>query len=261
MSNVKIPVEVASMLQANLLRFLTVGTGNNLPNEVVKSAMLIRANSLAKGVSGINIFIIERFLEFLNNNITPCVPSLGSIGASGDLIPLTYISGSILGISPEYEVDVKGQIMSCRDGLAQLGLPHINTLGPKEGLAMINGTSVMTGFAALCTYDFITNLKLCIGINSLYYQALLGSTESLQPFIHECKPHHGQSVIANEFLNLLVGTKMKSTAVHGEGELVQDRYSIRCIAQYYGPIYDEILWSYHAYSRNRNELGQPQTIL
>ena len=234
----------AGELQETLLWFLKSGAGAKLPVADVRAAMLLRANSLLCGVSGIRMELIRRFEIFLNANVTPCVRELGSIGASGDLVPLAAIAGAIVGLDNAYRVDVDGREMGSVDALAMLGLEPIR-LEPKEGLALVNGSSVMTGIAINAVHDARTLLALALGAHALMFQALRGNTHVLHPFIHRHKPHPGQVWVARNLFKLLRGSRWTQGETrggfeHSAGNLAQDRYSLRCLPQYMGPFVDAL---------------------
>lgn len=242
MANVVIPTSDLSALQENVLHFMATGAGKPLPREDVRAAMLLRANSHLRGVSGLRFEIIERLEAFLNAGATPQVREFGSIGASGDLVPLTQITGAVCGLFPHFLVNIGDEVLDCATVLSRLDLDPIE-LGPKEGLAMVNGTSVMTGTAALCVFDTRTLLAAALGAHALYLQALMGTNQSFHPFIHRHKPHPGQTTAARLMLELLDGSRMSRDELDGRhdhraGGPIQDRYSLRCLAQYMGPILD-----------------------
>ena len=217
-------------------------TGPRLPAADVRAAMLLRANSLIKGASGIRLEIIERFATFLNANALPHVYQRGSIGASGDLVPFSYIAGAILGLDPAFKVDHGGEELDSHAALKKLGLAPL-TLQPKEGLALNNGTGVSTGVAANAVGRALNLTALALGIHALYAQAMLSTSQTFAPFIHAVKPHPGQVWTAAEMAKLLAGSKlMRDEAAgdrgHRSGKLIQDRYSLRCLPQFIGPIVD-----------------------
>ena len=242
MANVVIAPEDGSALQANLIRYMTAGAGDLLPRADVRAAMLMRANSHLKGASGIRRDIVERIVIFLNEDVTPHVRELGSIGASGDLIPLSNIAGAVFGLDARYRVDFRGEQTDCRTALQRLGLKPMQPR-PKEGLAMINGTSVMTGIAANCVYDGQQLLALSLAAHGLFIQALCGTNQSFHAYIHELKPHPGQVWTARQMRDLLDGSamirdEMDGRHAHRGNQPIQDRYSLRCLPQYMGPIVD-----------------------
>ena len=216
----------------------------SLPLADVRAAMLLRANSHIAGASGIRLELIKRMLIFLNAGVTPHVPEFGSIGASGDLTPLAYISGALVGLNSSYIVDFDGEEMDAPAALQKLGLEPLQLL-PKEGLAMMNGTSVMTGIAANCVQDTRILLALSVGIHALTIQGLEGTNQSFHEYIHKLKPHSGQVWAASQMLELLAGSQLIRDELDGSHDYrgknpIQDRYSLRCLAQYMGPIVDGI---------------------
>jgi len=242
MAHVVISPEEASELQNNAIWFMKAGAGKRLPIADVRAAMLLRANSHLHGASGLRQEIIRRIETFLNANVTPHVCEFASIGASGDLVPLVQITGALIGTDASFRVDFDGEEMDCLTALKRLGLPRLR-LQPKEGLAMVNGTSVMTGIAANCVHDAQVLLALAMGVHALAIQGLIGTNQSFHPFIHQLKPHPGQIWAATHMLNLLADSKLVRNELDGhhdyrEGDLIQDRYSLRCLPQYMGPIVD-----------------------
>jgi phenylalanine ammonia-lyase len=206
--------------------------------------MLLRANSLLRGASGVRLELIQRLITFLNARVTPHVQEFGSIGASGDLVPLASITGALIGLDTCFTVDFNGEELDALTALERLGLPRLH-LRPKEGLAMVNGTAVMTGIAANCVYDARILLALAMGVHAFAIQALTGTDQSFHPFIHTYKPHPGQVWTATQMRALLAGSRLMRGELdsrrdaHSHG-LVQDRYSLRCLPQYMGPIVDGI---------------------
>jgi phenylalanine ammonia-lyase len=244
MANVAIPSEDAGTLQENLIWHLKAGAGGRVSSADVRAAMLLRMNSLARGVSGIRLEIIRRLESFLNAGVTPHVREFGSIGASGDLVPLSSITGALIGLDACFTVDFNGEEVDALTALARLGLSPLR-LCPKEGLAMINGTSVMTGIAANCVYDAQLLLALAMVAHAFAIQGLHGTNQSFHPFIHAHKPHLGQMWTAARMLELLEGSRLIRDELDGQHahrgqEPIQDRYSLRCLPQYMGPIVDSV---------------------
>ncbi|WP_243146595.1 aromatic amino acid ammonia-lyase [Scytonema sp. UIC 10036] len=244
MANVVIPPDCADLLQNNLIWYHKTGAGKRLPLADVRAAMLLRANSHLHGASGIRLELIRRMEKFLNAGVTPHVYEFGSIGASGDLVPLSYITGALVGLDSCYTVDFNGEDMDAPTALAKLGLNKLQLL-PKEGLAMMNGTSVMTAIASLCVYDSKTLLSLAMAAHALAIQAMNGTNQSFHPYIHKLKPHSGQKWAAAQMLALLAGSKLIRNELDGSHDYrgeqpIQDRYSLRCLPQYMGPIFDGI---------------------
>lgn len=239
MGHVAISKEETSELQTNLLWFLKVGNGQKLPEADVRCAMLLRANSLMRGASGIRPELIERLIIFLNEGVTPHVCDLGSIGASGDLVPLAGIAGALIGLDDSFLVDYKGETLPSTTVLQKLGLEPMK-LEPKEGLALVNGTAVLTGIAAGCVHDAQLAMAMSLGAHALAIQALNASSQPFHPFIHQHKPHCGQQFAAARMKALLGGSKLlyEENAESSNGRLIQDRYSIRCLPQFLGPVFD-----------------------
>ena len=234
--------EDAADLQENLIRFQKTDSGDLLAKSDVRAAMVIRANTHLMGFSGLRLELVQRMATFLNANVTPLVREFGSIGASGDLAPLACITGALIGLDRCFMVDFDGQKIDAPSALVRLGLPGLK-LQPKEGLAMVNGTAVMSGIAANCIYDAHQLLALALGAHALFIQGLKGSNQSFHPFIHSHKAHPGQVWTASQMLNLLAGSKLMRDELEGrhqrpDGDLIQDRYSMRCLPQYLGPIVD-----------------------
>ena len=233
----------AMELQNNIPWFHKVGTGNRLPNADVRASILIRMNSHLRGASGIRMSLIERMGTFLNEGATPHVREFASIGASGDLSPLSYITACLIGLDNAWTLDYQGQEIGAVDLLEKLGLPR-EELEPKEGLAMVNGTSVMTGIASGVVYDTSNLLALSFGAHALLFQGLGATNQSFHPFIHQHKALPGQVKSAQVMLDLLSGSKLICDELDGQHEFrggeepIQDRYSLRCLPQYMGPIVD-----------------------
>ncbi|MFQ5855552.1 MAG: histidine ammonia-lyase [Anaerolineae bacterium] len=267
MASKVITVENATELQNNLIWFMKTGTGRRIPTADVRAAMLLRMNSHLRGASGLRLELVQRIETFLNAGVTPHVHEFGSIGASGDLVPLVSITGSLIGLDASFTVDYNGEELDALTALERLGLPPLR-LRPKEGLAMVNGTSVMTGIAANCVYDARVLLALTMGAHALALQALRGTNQSFHPYIHDHKPHPGQKWAAACMLDLLAGSRMAREELAGQhdyrdGDLIQDRYSLRCLAQFTGPIVDGLAQiarqvEIEANSANDNPLIDPE---
>lgn len=237
--------EQAVELQNNIPWFHKVGTGNRIPGSDVRAAMLLRMNSHLRGASGIRMTLVQRMETFLNRGATPHVYEFCSIGASGDLSPLAYITASLIGLDDAWKVDYDGREVGARTLVDEIGLGP-EQLGPKEGLAMVNGTSVMTAIAAGCVYDMQNLLALAFGAHGLLFQGLGATNQSFHPFISQHKPQPGQVVAANVMRELLGGSDLIADEMDGQHEFrggdepIQDRYSLRCLPQYMGPIVDGI---------------------
>jgi phenylalanine ammonia-lyase len=242
MADQTVSKDAAATLQNNLLWSHKAACGERIPIKDVRAGMLLRANSLLRGISGVRPEVIRRFEIFLNAGVTPHVREFGSIGASGDLVPLAYIAGSMCGVDERYTVDFRGESIGAVTALERLNLPRMPLLA-KEGLALMNGTSVMAGIAANAVHRARTQVAIAMGTHALLMQGLAATNQSFHPFIHAHKPHAGQKWAASEMLSLLDGSRLIHGNLEGRprrraGDLIQDRYSMRCLPQYLGPIVD-----------------------
>ena len=200
-ANRQISPDKAAKLQRNQVRFLGNGTGPVSPTEVTRATMLLRANCLAKGNSGVRPELVERLLFYLNNDILPLIPERGSCGASGDLVPLSYVAAALVG---EEEVLHDGTVGDVREVLAEHGLEPLG-LEAKEGLALTNGTSFMSAFAALATWDAIGLAFVADLCTAMTSEALLGNRGHFDAFLQEQKPHPGHVESARVIRSLLAG--------------------------------------------------------
>ncbi len=232
-SEVVINKEESKQLQKNLIISHAVGGGENFDTEIVRGIMLLRINNLSKGYSGIRFKTIQTMVEMLNKKVHPIVPEKGSLGASGDLVPLAHMVLPMLGLG---KAEYCGEIMSGEEAMKKADISTVE-LTSKEGLALINGTQVMTSVGAHTVYDADKLLDIADLSASMTYEALLGITTALDPRIHEVRPHDGQMKSALNILNMLKGSEM--TTVQGEVK-VQDAYSIRCTPQVHGASRDAI---------------------
>jgi histidine ammonia-lyase len=224
----RIPTELTEELQLRLLRSHACGVGEPYPDEIVRAAMLMRANTLAKGYSGTRVEVAELMLDCLGRGVLPQVPSRGSVGASGDLAPLAHLALPLVG---EGRASVDGDLVSGADALARVGLEPLR-LQAKEGLSLVNGTQFMGAFAALGLVRANRLAKAADVACSLSVEALQGSRDSFLPQIHELRPLRGQAASAANILALLDGSAI--TEAHKWCDRVQDAYSLRCAAQVHG---------------------------
>ncbi len=236
MADQPVPAELAVASQNNLLSFLATGAGPAIAERHVRAAMFLRANVLLRGCSGVRLEVIERLVRFLQADATPVVRELGSIGASGDLVPLSAIARAITGQTAFAKVRLGDQIIDGHSALKKLGLEPLELL-PKEGLAIVNGTSFSSAIAANAVFETTHLMGLAIGAQAMMLRALLVQENPFEPFVHECKPHPGQVWIAETTKRLLVEGRTKT---NGQPASVQDRYSLRCLPQYFGPLVEGI---------------------
>jgi histidine ammonia-lyase len=228
LASVQIPDQDLSQLQLNLIRSHCTGIGPAFSAEITRAIMLIRANCLIQGFSGVTPSIVELLLNFLNYGITPVVPEKGSVGASGDLAPLSHIALALIG---EGEVEFQGKIVSSKFALNQSDLSAA-ILGPKDGLALINGTAVMCALGSIAL-EKAHNLVRVADISSiLTLDAVRGTTQAFDPRISNLKPHPGQIAVAENLNRLIQNSKIMDS--HKDCGKVQDPYSLRCIPQVHG---------------------------
>lgn len=230
-SDTFIDKDASALLQKNLIFSHACGVGEYLPTEVVRAAMLLRTNSLAKGYSGARIGTVQLMLDMLNAGVTPLVPSQGSLGASGDLAPLSHMILVLLG---EGEALYQGKQYSGAEAMRLAGLQPVQ-LSAKEGLALINGTQIMLALLVLAVVDAFELQQAALVTASLTAQALRGIQAAYDPRVSQVRPHAGQIAASAGMLRLLEGSKLTTAP----GELrVQDAYSLRCIPQVHGAIYN-----------------------
>lgn len=232
-ADVSISNEDCKELQRNLILSHACGCGKPFSTEVVRTIMLLRANALSKGYSGIRLETLNTLVEMLNKGVHPVIPEKGSLGSSGDLAPLAHMVLPMLG---EGFAEYKGEVLSGKEAMDRAGIKVVE-LTAKEGLALINGTQVMTAVGSLAVYDSINLLKASDIAASLTLEALRGIRNAFDERIHVVRPHEGQIVTARNILNLING----STFATEQGELrVQDAYTIRCVPQVHGACKDAV---------------------
>ncbi|MFL5922660.1 MAG: histidine ammonia-lyase [Gaiellaceae bacterium] len=223
-----IPEELTEELQLRLLRSHACGVGEPYPDEIVRAAMLLRANALAKGYSGARIETVELLVECLNRGLLPYVPSRGSVGASGDLAPLAHLALPLIG---EGEATVDGRRLPGAEALAEVGLAPVR-LQAKEGLSLVNGTQFMAAFGALGSVRARRLAKAADIACAQSLEALQGSRTSFLPQIHALRPLQGQGDSAANVLQLLEDSAINES--HRWCDKVQDAYSLRCAPQVHG---------------------------
>jgi histidine ammonia-lyase len=221
-------------LQRNLLLSHAIGVGEPFPTEVVRGMLLLRAQSLALGYSGVRPVVVEILLELLNQGIHPIVPSQGSVGASGDLSPLAHMSLPLLG---EGEVEYQGQILPAAEVLSKVGLTPL-VLEAKEGLALINGTQAMTSMLALLIWDVTLLLKGADLAAAMSIEALKGSHRPFAPAVTRLRPHPGAGLVADNLRRLLADSEVQAS--HIDCDKVQDAYSLRAVPQVHGASRDAL---------------------
>ena len=231
LASVRISDEELCKLQENLIISHAAGTGDPFPDEVVRAMILLRANSLARGLSGVRYELIEALVSLANHDICPIIPEQGSLGASGDLAPLAHLALALLG---KGKVRMGGVLMDAALALERAGISPL-TLMPKEGIGLINGTQAMTAVGAIALYDAVVLAITADAAASMSIEALRGIPDAFRPCLHQARPHQGQMECAEFISRLLEGSRL----VSAPGELrVQDAYSIRCIPQVHGATRD-----------------------
>jgi len=246
LADVRIPREDLDQLQRNVIRSHAVGVGDPLPRDVVRAMMVIRANVLAKGFSGIRPLVAERLCELVNRGVTPVVPSEGSVGASGDLAPLAHMSLVLIG---EGEAEFQGEILPGGEALRRADLEPIE-LHPKEGISLINGTQAMLAVACLeqSAAEILANTSDVVAALSL--DALRGTPRAFDSRIQAARAHPGQAACAARLRDLLEGSEIRQS--HAACRRVQDAYSMRCIPQVHGAVRDVLAESRRVFAIELN---------
>ncbi len=246
LANKRISDRDMELLQENLIISHAVGVGEHLPENISRLIMLLRANVLAAGFSGIRQETLALLIEMINRGVTPLIPEKGSVGASGDLAPLSHVALAMIGRG---KVRYKGDITDAKRALKLTGLKPIR-LAPKEGIALINGTQAMTAIAALCAIKARSLSKLADIAGALSVE---GDRASKRPFdqrIHAIRPHPGQIAAANNIRRLIEGSQIIES--HAKCKRVQDPYSFRCIPQVHGAVKDACAYAIGVVERELN---------
>ncbi len=244
-ANVNIPHEELRQLQQNLLRSHSAGVGEPLAPEVVRAMLLLRANALAKGCSGIRLVAIEQLLKFLAADILPVIPSRGSVGSSGDLAPLAHLALALTGEGYVAQTSVcdsvegsQTKVCATREALQQAGIAPL-ILEAKEGLALINGTQMMSAIGCLALTRAKQLADLADIAGAMSFEALRATDTAFDPRIHAARPHKGQQFVAERMLGLIAGSEIRQSH-RANDPRVQDAYSVRCIPQVHGAVRDTI---------------------
>ncbi|MFN3134985.1 MAG: histidine ammonia-lyase [Candidatus Kryptonium sp.] len=249
-ATVRIEKDKIEKLQQNLICSHSAGAGEPLPPEVVRAMMLLRANALAKGYSGVRVETVEMLLNFLNNHITPIIPSQGSVGSSGDLVQLAHLALAMMG---EGDVWVGKDIepsnlkrMKSAIALKKFGFKPLK-LSAKEGLALINGTQMMTAYACLIVKQAKELCKIADIAASLSIEALKGTDKAFDERIHKLRPYPGQQKVARNILRMMKNSEIRLSHLYDDPR-VQDAYSLRCVPQIHGASRDAIDYVYNIVS-------------
>jgi len=235
LANVSIEPGQVAELQRNLVRSHAAGVGDTLPVEVVRAMMLLRANGLAVGLSGVRPELAELLCGMLNAGVHPLVPSRGSVGASGDLAPLAHMANVLIG---EGEVVTADGTRPGGDALRAAGLTPV-VLGPKEGLALLNGTQLMAALATLALLDGVRLAHAADVIGAMSLEAMQGTATAFDEGLIGARPHPGQVAVAGHLRRLLAGSDIGDSH-RSSAHRVQDAYSLRCMPQVHGAVRDAL---------------------
>lgn len=237
LANVRIAPDALDRLQVNLLRSHAAGVGDPLPREIVRAMMLLRANVLLRPTSGVRPGLVQALLALLNADVVPWIPEQGSVGASGDLAPLSHLALVVMGEGEILDPD-GASARPTAIALAAAGLPTWQ-FGPKEGLAFINGTQAQTAILTLLVHDAEILWRSALGAAAMSLEALQGTPVPLDARIHQARPHLGQGRAAALMRRLLRGSAIRES--HRDNDpRVQDAYSLRCTPQVLGAVADAI---------------------
>ena len=228
-----IPTDQLELLQRNLVLSHSVGVGPLLSDDVVRVVMLLKVASLARGFSGVRAGIVDAMVALLNSEIYPCVPSKGSVGASGDLAPLAHMAAALMGYGSMRQ---RGRVMPAGEALAVAGMAPLK-LAPKEGLALLNGTQVSTALALHGLFAACNLFAAAVVAGAMSVDAAMGSDTPFDERIHELRGHLGQIEVASAYRRLLHGSEIRASHLHGDDK-VQDPYSLRCQPQVMGACLD-----------------------
>ncbi len=234
-STIRIPHERIAELQVNLIRSHSAGTGDPLPDNIVRLMILLRANALAKGYSGVRGEVIQKLMKVFNLGLVPFIPEKGSVGSSGDLVQLAHL---VLALMGEGKFVADGRIVSARKILERHKLKPL-VLSAKEGLALVNGTQMMGAFAVHCAHEAAQVAKVFDITGALSVEALRGTDVAFDERIHKLRPYHGQQVSARNIRRLMRGSEIRKSHLHNDTR-VQDAYSLRCMPQVHGAVRDTV---------------------
>ncbi len=247
LATIRIPPDHVVELQRNLIMSHSAAVGEPVPTDVCRAMMLLRLNALVKGYSGVRPEVVELLAEMLNRRVHPLIPSRGSVGASGDLAPLAHLASVLIGLG---EAEVNGELLPGAEALARAGLAPLQ-LQAKEGLALINGTQLMTAYGVLAVNDAETLMESAEVACALTIEALKGSVRPMDPRLQAVRPHPGQIASAAHLRSLLEGSPIVASHQMNCSK-VQDPYSLRCAPQVFGAIRDGLTFARQTLDREIN---------
>lgn len=250
--DIVIPHQDLEKLQQNLVMSHACGTGDEVPQDIVKLMLLLKIQAFSYGKSGVQVETVERLIYFFNNDILPVVYQQGSLGASGDLSPLAHMSLPLLGLG---EVSYQGKKQNAADVLKQLNLQPIQ-LKSKEGLALLNGTQFMSAYGVWCLLQTKKMSNAADVISAVSLDAFDGRIEPFKLHIHTIRPHKGQLQTAEKMLKILEGSEL----IKRKKEHVQDPYSFRCIPQVHGASKDAIAYTENVFLIEINSVTDNPTV-
>ena len=254
LAETRIKAEHILQLQRNLVRSHACGVGPDLSDEQVRAMMVLRAQVIALGHSGVRAAVVDLLAGLINSGVAPRIPAQGSVGASGDLAPLAHLALTLIG---EGEARYRGELMSSEAALAAAGLTPIE-LQAKEGLALINGTQYMTALGAIALHRA---LELCVVADiagAVSLEALMGSKRPFDPRLQQVRPHPGQAQVATNLRALLADSEIMES--HAHCGRVQDPYSLRCMPQVHGATRDALGWVHDTVARELNSVTDNPTV-
>ena len=245
LASVRIGSDELDELQRNIMLSHAVGTGEPLDEEIVRGMMFLRAVSLSKGFSGVRPVVVEKIVDILNMGVFPYVPSMGSVGASGDLAPLAHTFLPLIGKGYVLE---GGRKVKSYEVLRRKGIEPIS-LKEKEGLALVNGTQAMASILSFAVHDSLRLLNLAVEVFSISFEALRGLRSAFDPRVHELRPHPGQIEVAKKVWDLTEGS-----GVERDPSKVQDAYTLRTVPQVYGAVLDTMRYVEEVLEREINSV-------
>ncbi len=236
LQNVSISENEVEILQRNLILSHCCGVGENFSIEIVRAIMLLRAHLLSLGFSGVRIEVVKTLIDMLNKGVYPIIPSQGSVGSSGDLAPLSHMASVMIG---EGKAIFQNKIYSGKIAMQKARIP-ILTLKAKEGLALNNGTSAMTGVSVMCVFYAENLLKNSSIVSAMSLEVMKGKLAPFRNDVQEIRKHNGQNIIATSIRKILNGSDFIERIDKDTENIRQNSYSLRCIPQVHGAIYDTL---------------------